>query len=389
MTTPPEGNTTPASAASSELTVAAGLEVVILNRNEVLVQSGTRSRPSELLRDTELRGFLGPLMARLLEGPASADDLLDEMPDSHRQEARQALDDLRQAGFVVPADHDLLTAYLRYSFGEAAPLGARSVALFGAGPLGSRIGASLLQHGLGTLTVIDPRKTDPVWRRFAPHGFHPEATAAAALRASLATNGTSGDAGRVRVQGSEATFEDVAGLDAEIARHDLAVVAFERPHLRLSHLVNRIALKRDKPWLLAQIDGSFGIAGPLFLPPDTACYNCFRTLLETTVPSAQMAERYRRHLAAGRDPGFFPGLPAHCELLAAYASLAAVHYLVRRTSFLVGRALMLDFGAMSLDLEDVLRLPRCPSCMRSEPAHEPPFASTIIEAPDPAVSTAS
>ncbi len=373
------------STGSPPLTVAGGLDVVILNENEVLIQHGTRSRPSELLRDTELRGFLGPLMARLVESPATAEDLRQLGQPAHQTDVQQMLDDLLAVGILAPAAEDLLSAYLRYSFGAATPLVGRSAVLVGAGPLGARIGAGLLQHGLGSLTVLDSRQTDEVWNRFAPLGVQANgaAPAAQALVAALGTNG--GPRERVRV--CEVGFDDLDGLEREIGRHDLLVAAFERPHLRLLHLINRVCLQLEKPWLLAQIDGSFGIAGPLFSPPDTACYNCFRTLLDTTVPSKDMAERYRRHLANGRDPSFFPGLPAHCDLVAGYTTLGAVHFLARRTSFLLGRALMLDFGVMGLDLEDVLRLPRCPACSRSAPALEPPFAARIVETGSTAVTT--
>jgi len=360
------------------LTVAEGLEVVILNENEVLVQRGTRSTPSELLRDSELRGFLGPVMARLSEAPRTVDELAAGVPPEDVGEVRELLGGLRESGFVVPAGTELLDGYLSYAFEGARPLADRSVALLGAGPLGARIAAGLLQHGVGRVTLLDDRPADAVWRRFVPFAGtgDPDGRPACAL---LAERLQALGHGPARVQAGAPTT-DTAALERAIGEADLAVVAFERPQLRLTQRVNRVCVRDERPWLLAGIDGNVALAGPLFVPPHTACYNCFRTLADASAPNAEMAERYRRHLAAGRSASFFPGLPAHADLAAGYATLAAAHYLARGTAFLVGRALFLDFGDMSMDLEDVLVLPRCPVCARTRPAYEPAFAPRVVQA---------
>src|SRR5690606_20026429 len=106
-------------------------------------------------------------------------------------------------------------------------------------------------------------------------------------------------------------FEDTAALREIVSGYDIVIVAFERPQLHLTHLINRICLAEQKPWLLPRNDGAGGSAGPLFVLPETAWYNGYQALLDTSVTMAPMAQHYRRYLLNGGNAGFFPGLPAH------------------------------------------------------------------------------
>src|SRR5690606_10228285 len=224
-------------------------------------------------------------------GSSTATALLRAVAPEHRTDAREALQRMMEAGVVVRAGADPLAAYLGYACGGRA-LADQSAALVGAGPLGARIAISLTQHGIGTLTLVDPRRPDDISTRFTPlpSGASAAGTAAEALGAALASSRRETT---VRIGGCG--FEDVDVLREIVSGHDIVIVAFERPQLHLTHLINRLCLVEQKPWLLARIDGAVGSAGPLFVPPDTACYNCYQALLDTSVPSAAMAQHYRRY----------------------------------------------------------------------------------------------
>lgn len=60
-------------AATARFRIAAGLDVVVLSADEVLVQFGSRSHPSELVRDSDLTGILGRAIARLHKGAVAGD----------------------------------------------------------------------------------------------------------------------------------------------------------------------------------------------------------------------------------------------------------------------------------------------------------------------------
>ena len=165
---------------------------------------------------------------------------------------------------------------------------------------------------------------------------------------------------------------DTAGIERAVTEAEFVVLALEQPDLRTAHLVNRFAIRERRPWLLTNIDGNLGLVGPLFLPVETACYNDYRTLAFAATPNRGMARKHREHLLQHRGTGsFFAGLPSYVEIAAGHASLAIVHYLLRGTCFALGRVMVIDFDRMQIDVEDVLKLPRCPVCGTQKSAYRP------------------
>ena len=351
-------------AKNPELAVAEGLDLVLLSEDEVLVQFGTRSHPSELLRDPELTGLLGTLVARLLHGPRRLEDLVDAVPEHHRAETRELLLDLLERGILTDLGRDPVEQYLRYAFDGAHDLDGRRLAVLGAGPLGARIASSLALHPLEHLVLLDDRADSADER----------------LDLRLLE--------RLRAAGHENVDRignrlDVEGIEAAVSSSDLTVLALDRQDPGLAHLVNRVCLRARSPWLLATIDGNRGLAGPLFVPGHTACYSDYRTLVESTTPSGAMIRRYERWAGADGRPRIFTGLPAYADIIAGFAALATVHFLARGACFATGRQLVVDFERMRIDVEDVLKLPRCPVCGAARNAYRPPFPSAIVDEPAP------
>lgn len=317
-----------------ELVVAAGVDLVVLSRDELLVQFGTRSHPSELFRDDELTGLLGALADSLRAGPASLAALVGAVAPEQQSETRRVVEQLWELGVLVDRRHDIVQQYLAHTFEGERDLDGLAVTVVGDGPLGTRVASILSAHGLGRVDVI-------------PHELDLE-----------------------RLQ----TSVDPAGL---------AIVALERFALRLPHVVNRICLERRRPWLFTALDGQRGIIGPLFVPPYTACFNDYWTLVAATTPSPAMAGAYRRRTSARNgDGGGLNGLPVFADIAGGLAALAAIHFLLRDTSFAVGRQVTVDFDGLRIDVEDVLRLPRCPVCGSDRPSRRPVIDSEIA-APQP------
>jgi len=351
--------------AKTILGVAEGLDVVLLSDDEVLIQFGTRSRPSELLRDDDVTGLLGRIVGRLLQNPTSVEDLLLHARPHDESDVRLLLLDLIASGIVADIRSSPIEQYLGYTFKGEPFLTNSRVTIIGAGPLGARIVQTLLQHGIGRLTLFDERPIDALWDAFVPFGLAPGEKgqrADTALRLRL----------NAPVECLDAPL-DSGGIEMAVANSDFLVLALEQPDLRVTSLVNRFAVRDRKPWLLATIDGNLGLVGPLFQPVDTACYNDYQTLNVAAMPSALMARRHRKHLLEGGTRTFFSGLPSYAEIVAGHASLAAVHFLLRGSCFALGRVLVIDFDRMRIDVEDVLKLPRCPVCGTQKSAYRPAF----------------
>ncbi len=357
---------------AAPLRVADGLDVVVISDNEILVQFGSRSHPSRLFRDTDLTGVLGRVFGRLQAGPASRDDLLAEA-DGPVGEAAKLLDRLSEHGILISTDTDPVEQYLGYTFTGHSRLSEFQVAQIGAGPVGAQVAETLLGHGVGRLRLLDDREQDATWSRFvSTRDEQPDGTPArAGLRDRLLGLGYAG----VEAADFGGDFDALATV---VAESDLVLLTLERPDVRFAHLLNRLAFEADTPWITACIDGHAGVAGPLFVPNVTACYNDYRVLADASIPSPAMARVYRRHAAARGADSFFPGLPAYAAILGGFVSLAAVHMMLSGTSYLLGRTLTVDFDSMFIDVEDVLRLPRCPVCRKQRSSYQPPFSAEAV-----------
>jgi bacteriocin biosynthesis cyclodehydratase domain-containing protein len=189
--------------------------------------------------------------------------------------------------------------------------------------------------------------------------------------------------GAVRLLGDEAACDGLARLlqrsgvtalhgEAESAGRELVLVGPGADAERW----NGIALEAGGHWLpFGEFDGHVVTVGPLIVPRETACFECFRLRRESTSGCAEELVRLR-HVPQ-------PAL-ARPSLFAAAAALAA-DLIVRwigvtdpslpGTMFTVGS----DDG-ISISAHSVLRVPRCPACSPAaglappSPWHEAPAA---------------
>jgi bacteriocin biosynthesis cyclodehydratase domain-containing protein len=121
---------------------------------------------------------------------------------------------------------------------------------------------------------------------------------------------------------------------------------------------NAQALAVGDPWLqLLAFDGRYAAVGPLYLPGDTCCYECFRL-------------RRRAGLGSGTDfalvdqaPSDCPAAPALDVVLAGLASLVVSTWLVQRDHYTPGTFLAVELlPTLAVSGHYVYRVPRCPVC---------------------------
>lgn len=353
------------------LRIADGLDVVVISDNEVLVQFGSRSYPSQLLRDTDLTGVLGHVFHRFQTGPATQVEILSATAPEHRDEVIKLIDSLSGQGILVDSDKSPIEQYIAYTFTKETELTDQSVCLIGAGPVGARIAETLLQHGIGSVRLLEGRQPDSVWRGYVSSESTSRKSVQSELRDRLYERGYTG------VESYETNLDEKT-LKEHIICSDIAVLALEQPDVRLGHLVNRSCISAGKRWIHASLDGNLGVIGPLFAPSTTACYNDFRTLLDAASPNRQMSHLYRRYAAERGAVSFVPGLPAHADIVGGFVSLGLIHWLLSDTCYLLGRVLVINFERMTIDIEDVLKLPRCPVCARWRFAYQPPFSAEVM-----------
>lgn len=350
--------------------IADGIDLVFIGDNEALVQYGTRSRPAELLRDTDLTGVLRRVLHALRGHAVRYVDLMQHFAQEERSEVEELLSALIAKGIVTNAALDPVEQYLGYTVESRGSLADSRVAIIGSGPLGARIGFSLIQHGVGSMTFLDERPADHLWNAFLPFPrWDRSSNDGMAHEAVCKLLRGTGNAELTAVGGGFGA----AAIDTAVSAASFAVLATEQPHPRLAHLVNRACLRNCRPWLSVGMDGNIGLAGPLFVPPDTACYNDYEMLGRATTSNPAMDGLYHRFLLHRGSGSFFPGLPAYVDIVAGFGALAAVQYLIGGSSMAVARLIAIDFDEMRVDVEDVLKLPRCPVCGGGRVPAEPPF----------------
>jgi bacteriocin biosynthesis cyclodehydratase domain-containing protein len=142
------------------------------------------------------------------------------------------------------------------------------------------------------------------------------------------------------------------------ADDSFAIAAPAADDHRLLGTLNAFALEHRLPWLqVLPFDGRIAVVGPVFVPGDSACRECFvlrRAACSGYDEDFDVVERNDVRAAA----------PTPLTVLAAsLASLLALRWLTAADPALPGRLYAIEVGAVvRLRHDHVLRVPRCPRC---------------------------
>lgn len=135
----------------------------------------------------------------------------------------------------------------------------------------------------------------------------------------------------------------------------LAPADDEAPVGRLRAL-NTACLATGVPWLpIGAYDGARLPVGPLFLPGDTACFECLQRRLAANVA---YAEAYPDVV----DAPAAPTPPALRRWAESVATLLLIHWIGLRDARVPGRLAMVVPDELAVRTAEVLPVPRCPAC---------------------------
>ena len=254
-----------------------------------------------------------PSLLPLLDGTRTVDDVVGELGEAVRPAVEHALSLLRA--------HDLLT--------EAVPRGAAA---------GARRTAELLAA------------VDPAGRTCAE--LH--AAVASAEARVLGTGPAAETLGRL-LQASGVAGVGALGWDDPIPRGGLAIAAPAPGELELLEAWNTRALEADAAWLpVLPFDGRLAAVGPVVVPGQTACHECYRIRRDSTI--SPVADHAR---------GAYPGAPALDLVLAGVAALVALRWLAGSTAD-AGVLVAVELAPeLRCTRHFVYRVPRCPACSPS------------------------
>lgn len=138
---------------------------------------------------------------------------------------------------------------------------------------------------------------------------------------------------------------------------DLVIAAPSDKELSLLRAWNGRALAEGTTWLqLLPFDGMIAAVGPLFIPGDTACHECY--LLRR---AANLSSRPYRPEDA--EQGVFPSSPALDAVLAGLAATAVLRWLALADGLIPGLVIAVEQVPEPAVSRHVLyRVPRCPAC---------------------------
>ena len=137
---------------------------------------------------------------------------------------------------------------------------------------------------------------------------------------------------------------------------DLAVAAPASAETPLLADWNRAALERRTEWLpVLPFDGQLAAVGPLVVPLQSACYECFALRREACISPV-----------AATGTGSFPSAAPAEALLAGYAAIVALRRVALGDGAPVGVLLAVEHGPELVATRHVVhRVPRCPVCSPS------------------------
>lgn len=189
----------------------------------------------------------------------------------------------------------------------------------------------------------------------------------------------------IGVRGVGRTADDVARLlvasgvgeirrgDGAADASDLVVAAPAARAVGELEEWSRRALELRVPWLqVLPYDGRYVALGPLFVPHETCCYECFRIRRASNSPYREAfwpLEEDRR----ARPSGPFLACAA-----AALAAALALRWVLERDPSLPGVLYALEFGEqLRLTQHHVYRVPRCASCSPAVGASPQPWFDEV------------
>jgi bacteriocin biosynthesis cyclodehydratase domain-containing protein len=269
-----------------------------------------------------------PALLPLLDGTRSLDEIVQLIGPAVRQAVEHALGLLQEHGVLTEPALDAVTEPERRSaefLAATDPRGrttaellatirAACVVVAGAGPLAADVASSLRRSGISDLE-----------------------------RLALPAEG------------------------AELSGFQLALAVPSGEELPRLSAWNEAALGAGMPWLqVLPFDGLFGAVGPLYVPGETACYECFR------IRRASNVDYGREFLALQDVPASLPAAASIEQTVAGLAATFALRWLAYRDHFLPGTWYALELGVRpALGAHVLYRVPRCPACSGIGKAAEP------------------
>lgn len=302
---------------------------VAVNKNRLHIRAGPWSGPIYHIEDTDADGILG-MIAEKLTGTFSVNELLDGFTNEQCEQILSVLNELRDENFVLDTEASLTSAettgYVSIAdqFSETAfdRLENDQLLVINFGAIGQMVVDDIVRCGVQQINYIAGSQEDNL--------SIPE------------------------LDGVEGYGLD--DIELLIEASDFVIYTEDEPHPNVTRRVNERCAETGTEWTSGRVIGFDGFVGPTVVPGETACYNCFRQRMFANIESPDAYEAMM-NVEPSRSI-----VPSFARIVAGELTLDVLNHLTNGRAFSLGRIIHHDFRNLSVESNDVLRLPRCDVC---------------------------
>lgn len=319
---------------------------VFVDDNEVHFTTGPWSGPVFELVDEDRDGNLKQLIG-VLDGQTHVQEIFDLFDSKDRGEIRQILSALQQKSIIRDASEavDQWRTYIGgyLSLRDTGPdpvdqLQEATLLIVGAGSVGRSAVMNALESGVGTIRYIN--------------------------LTGIIDSCYSGNDRLVQVENPN--------IEEEVKTADFVIFAVDRPYPTIASNINHATHISDTPWTIAILNGLDGQIGPSIYPGETACFECFRM---RTHAATSAGVGYKKFEKAAEQTGAL--LPSFAHVIAGLTVVDVVTQLAGGFGKTTGSIINFDFADFAVQVDEILRMPRCETCGRSSERLDSPRHITI------------
>lgn len=321
---------------------------IIVDDNEVHFSTGPWSGPVFEITDEDADGNLAHLVS-LLDGKHHLDTICESFDSTDRDDIESVIRALQEKSIVrdvgSPIDERRANVAGYFSLYDNGNEPLRRIAdaqltVVGAGTTGTAVVEDFLGSGVAEITYIDiSGDTDDL----LPSTY--------ADRLTILT---------------EAAIVD------HLAAVDFVIFAADEPYPDVVSEINETAQKSGTPWTMGVLNGLDGQVGPTVYPGETACFECFRTRADAANDS-RIA--YAQYAEARKLTGAL--LPSFARIVAGFVVVDVLVQLAGGFGHTTGCVIDFDFYDFAVEANEVLRLPRCNTCGKTDERLDSPRHLTL------------
>ncbi len=351
------------------------LHVIPVNAEKVQFYMAGRT----VVMNGRLVATILPRLLELLDGSRTIAEILEEFRHDERDWAMAVLRQMQAKGLLEEAavspgaslpkaEAERLAAQLAFFSRflhepQTAQIALRQsrVHVLGIDSMVWHVAVDLAAAGVGHLHIIDPWDVEP---RDCISGGGWKTDDIGRARSAVLADYLQEHFPQATVHHGREIPSDVRTARRLLSESDLVILCLEKPDHSMCRWVNQACVERGIPWVAAYLSAVEAVIGPMVVPGETACYECYhlrRQSNQDRLEERQTVEQYLEQHRAERSPfGQLSPLPSIAGGLVSLEALRQLAGFAQPSTY--DAFLRVDLITLEAELHPILKLPRCPIC---------------------------